>query len=120
MRIKLKRVSRTAYRNAGYVATSNQARNVGLCAAGLRRQIHLPANCKEITAVFTKSGPLVDKFTITKPRNMPSWGSRLWYHRSITPPQSRVKETQAQLSTFTERLLARAYERGYRYVHFEY
>ncbi|KKN76167.1 hypothetical protein LCGC14_0373620 [marine sediment metagenome] len=92
-----------------------RGRSVFLCAPALRRKIDLPKGVQAIYAVFTKASPNEDSFTIHEPKMGGDWSCS-----GKNTQRSRIKEWGGQLSWRTEKVLARQYEQGYRYVNFDY
>ena len=78
-----------------------------LCPTEFYKEVAVPKRCKKMIAVFT-----VDKraasFTITAPQEE-SYGD-----------SSRVEEFKGMMYVNGQRWLAKQYEAGRRYVHFEY
>ena len=92
----------------GDLVWKDRTGNLCLCPTEFYKEVAVPKRCKKMTAVFT-----VDKraasFTITDPREEGSFGAT-----------SFVKEYKGLMYVNAQRWLAKQYEAGRRYVHFEY
>ncbi len=84
--------------------------HIALCSSAMRRVVDLPRRCDTVYAVFTKrkTAHEANSFTI-----IPQTG---FGDSSL----GRVKESNAYLLWGVRDTLGTAYDRGYRYVRFEY
>jgi len=80
-----------------------------LCGANLRNKVSMPRGVQTIYAIFTKTNPNEDAFTIREPTNA-----------GFGLDKSGTKEWRGSLTYETARLLARKYKIGYRYVNIDY
>ena len=88
----------------------SHGRKLTLCADSFANKVKLPAGTTVIYAVFSKTHPNEEYFTITDPN------SSAWWRQG----HSKVREFQGTLCWQVERYLGKKYKAGYRFVHFEY
>ncbi len=111
MEIKLSKGS-GLFSTGSFIGNSpyNSHTHISLCSRAVRRVVDLPRRCDTVYAVFTKRKTVhvADSFTI-----VPQTG---FGDVSL----GRVKESNASLLWGVRDTLGTAYDRGYRYVRFEY